>query len=37
MKMFGIVAVAIFASGATASAQTLEELRNDGRNPFRFR
>ena len=33
MKMFGIVAVAILASGLAASAQTLEELKNDGGNP----
>ena len=33
MKIFGIVAAVILASGLAAAAQTLEELKNDGRNP----
>src|SRR5689334_329305 len=33
MKMLGIAAIAILATGLAASAQTLEELKNDGTNP----
>jgi alcohol dehydrogenase (cytochrome c) len=33
MKMLSIVAVAMMAGGVAASAQTLEDLKNDGKNP----
>jgi len=33
MKIFGIAAAAILATGLAASAQTLEELKDDGTNP----